>query len=255
MSRFLAPPPERAVAAAAPPTFSVLVPTYDAAATVGETIASALGQTAPPHEVIVCDDGSTDDLDAALEPYRDRIELVRKANGGGASALNAAAAAATGEFVVVLDSDDAYLPGRLEALGELAAARPDLDVLSTNVILEADGRDVGRFYTPEQPFPVDDQRAAMLRWCWLFAPAVRREAVRAVGGWDESIRIAYDWDCWMRLVLAGCRAGIVDEPLVRYRLRPGSLASRRAAALRDRAVVLEKNSSHPSLTAEERRLA
>src|SRR5881392_536210 len=116
MSRFLAPPPEEPVEADAPPRFSVLVPAYNAAATVAESVESALGQTAPPHEVVVCDDGSTDDLAGALAPYLDCIVLVRKENGGGASALNAAAARATGDFLVVLDSDDAYLPTRLEAM-------------------------------------------------------------------------------------------------------------------------------------------
>jgi GT2 family glycosyltransferase len=254
MRVFLAPRPERPVEPAAPPTFSVLVPTYNAAATIAEAVESALGQTAPPHEVIVCDDGSTDDLEDALSPYLDRIVLVRKANGGGASALNAAAARATGDFLVVLDSDDAYLPTRLEAMGALASARPDLDVLSTDALLEVDGTPVARFYTEAQPFPVRRQREAMLDRCFLFAPAVRREPLARVGGWDESLAIGYDWDCWLRLVFDGCLVGIVDEPLVRYRLRPTSLASRRPEALRDRVVVLEKARSQSGLTASERRL-
>ncbi|HYZ76630.1 MAG TPA: glycosyltransferase [Gaiellaceae bacterium] len=254
MSRFLAPPPERQLEPGPPPRFSVLVPAYNAAATIAEAVESALGQTAPPHEVIVCDDGSTDDLEGALAPYRDRIVLVHKENGGGASALNAAAAGASGDFLVVLDSDDAYLPTRLEAMGALASARPDLDVLSTDALLEVDGRAVARFYTGAQPFPAGRQREAILDRCFLFAPAVRRDRLERIGGWDESIPIAYDWDCWLRLVLDGCAVGIVDEPLVRYRLRHGSLASRRAAALRDRVVVLEKARSHPTLTRTERRL-
>jgi hypothetical protein len=254
MNRFLAPPPERPAEPGPPPRFSVLVPAYNAGGTIAEAVESALRQTSPPHEVVVCDDGSTDDTEGALAPYRDRIVLVGKRNGGGASALNAAAARATGDFLVVLDSDDAYLPTRLEELSALASARPDLDVLSTDALLEVDGRAVARFYTPAQPFPVEEQRAAILDRCFLFAPAVRRERLERIGGWDESIPIAYDWDCWLRLVFDGCAAGIVDEPLVRYRLRPGSLASRRAAALRDRVVVLEKARSQPSLTATERRL-
>src|SRR5919109_1901778 len=170
MSRFLAPPPERQ-----------LEP----------------GPTAPPHEVIVCDDGSTDDLEGALAPYRDRIVLVHKENGGGASALNAAAAGASGDFLVVLDSDDAYLPTRLEAMGALASARPDLDVLSTDALLEVDGRAVARFYTGAQPFPAGRQREAILDRCFLFAPAVRRDRLERIGGWGEAIPIAHDWGCWL----------------------------------------------------------
>jgi glycosyltransferase involved in cell wall biosynthesis len=119
--RLAAPPPAGPVARAAPPTFSVAIAAYQAADVVGEAIESALAQTVPPHEVVVCDDGSTDDLDRALEPYRDRIVLLRQRNRGEAAAKNAAARAASGDFVAILDADDVYLPERLEALGRLAA--------------------------------------------------------------------------------------------------------------------------------------
>src|SRR5439155_21073872 len=171
-----APPPRTPVEPAGErPTFSVIIPAYQAADSVGGAIESALAQTLAPDEIVVCDDGSTDDLDAALAPYLDCIVLVRKENGGVASALNAAAARATGDFLVVLDSDDAYLPTRLEAMSALASARPDLDVLSTDALLEVEGRTVARFYTKAQPFPVEGQREAILDRCFLFAPAVRRD--------------------------------------------------------------------------------
>lgn len=87
MSRFLAPPSELPIEPGSAPRFSVLVPAYNASTTIAEAVESALGQTTPPHEVVVCDDGSTDDLEGALAPFRDRIVLVRKENGGSASLL------------------------------------------------------------------------------------------------------------------------------------------------------------------------
>jgi glycosyltransferase involved in cell wall biosynthesis len=230
--------------------FSVVIPAYDAAATIADAVGSALAQTLPPHEVIVCDDGSTDDLAAALEPYLDRITVLRKANGGGASALNAAARAASGEFVAILDADDAYLPGRLAALARLAADRPELDLLVTNSLLERDSAAVGLHLGPTNPFPAEDQPTALLRRCFILAPAVRRSRLLEVGGFDETLRIAYDWDCWLRIILAGGKAGLVDEPLHRYRIRADSLAASRLASLRERVVFLERNRSNPALSGE-----
>jgi hypothetical protein len=222
----------------------VLVPAYQAAATIGESLASVFAQTTPPLEVIVCDDGSTDDLDTAIRAYRDRITLVHKENGGGASALNAAAAHAHGTFAAVCDADDAYLPERLEALGALAAERPDLDVLATDAFFEVDGNTTGRF-NDANPFPVENQRSAVLERCFVFAAAVRRTSLLA---YDEGLPIAYDWDLLVRLVLGGSAVGLLNAPLITYRLHEASLAADRLAALHDRVAVLEKNA--PTAMAE-----
>lgn len=253
MFRFLVPPPAGPTAPGPTPSFSIVIRAYQAAATIGEAIESALAQTLPA-ELIVCDDGSTDDLDAALAPYLDRIRLIRKENGGGASALNVGARAATGEFVAILDADDVYDARRIEALAELGTVRPDLDIITTDAYLEAGGEIVGRF-NESTPFDVDDQRAAILRSCFVGGwPAVRRSRVLAAGGWDESLRIGNDWDCWLRLILDGARAGLVDEPLMRYRRDSRGLTSDRIASLRERVHILEKARSHPSLTRRERRI-
>lgn len=182
------------------PTFSIVIPAYQAADSIGRAVESALAQTVPPHQVVVCDDGSTDAIDEALAPWRDSLLVIRKENGGGASALNTAVRAASGTFVAVLDADDVYHPRRIEALGGLAEARPDLDILTTDAYLEVDGRIGGRF-SDETPFEAKDQRAGILRACFVGGwPAVRRATLLVAGGFDESLRIAYDWDCWLRQI-------------------------------------------------------
>ncbi len=253
MRSLLAPPPRAAVRPGRVPTFSVLVAAYQVSDVIGEALDSAFEQTLAPHEVVVCDDGSTDALEEALEPYRDRIVFVRKENGGEASAKNAAARAASGEFVTILDADDLYFPERLEALGELAAARPDLDILTSDALLEVNGEVARRCYTEGWTFEVEDQRAAILERNFVFGlAAVRRERLLAVGGFDESIRWTTDWDLWARLILDGALAGAVDEPLALYRLRESSLSSDRARLIRGRVTTLGKAARHPSLDARER---
>jgi glycosyltransferase involved in cell wall biosynthesis len=249
----LAPPPAGEVTRrTAAPTFSIVVAAYQAAATIGEALASAFAQTVPPHEVVVCDDGSTDDLAAALAPYAERIRLISKENGGEASAKNAAARAASGEYVAFLDADDVYEPGRLEALGELAAARPDLDILTTDAVIEVEGTPVKRVYHARFPFPVEAQRREILRRNFVFGhAAVRRELVISGGGFDETIRHTTDWERWIRLILDGSLVGCVPEPLARYRLYRGSLSSQRALMLEGRIATLERAAGHPRLTPDE----
>jgi len=255
--RIAAPPPPASVTETVPPpTFSVLIAAYQVADCIADALTSVLEQTEAAHEIVVCDDGSTDGLEEALAPFRNRIVLLRQENRGEASAKNAAARAASGEFVVILDADDAYLPGRLAALRRLAADRPDLDILTTDAYLEAGGRAVRRVYGPAWPFAVDDQRRAILERNFIFGhAAVRRRLLLAAGGFDESIRRTTDWECWIRLLLDGAGAGAVLEPLARYRVRETSLSADRAQMLEGSLQTMRKALAHPHLDAEGRATA
>ena len=133
---FRVPPPIGEVDSGRQPTFSIVIATHNADATIAESIESALAQTLPALEVIVGDDGSTDQTAAVLEPYLERIRYFRQEHRGVAATMNAALELARGEFFAVLGADDAYLPERLEALASLSAGRPDLDLLCTDLVYE-----------------------------------------------------------------------------------------------------------------------
>jgi glycosyltransferase involved in cell wall biosynthesis len=239
---FVAPPPPESVSPGDRPSFSVAIAAYQAADTVGAAVESALSQTVSPAQVIVCDDGSTDDLAGALTAVRERIVLIRQENRGEAAAKNAAARRATADFVAFLDADDLYYPKRLEALGELAMARPDLDVLTTNADLEFEGRVVGRYYPDVARFPAENQAAAILASdsAIFGAAAVRRSTLEAAGGLYEGLRSSDDWELWLRLVLAGTRFGLVDEPLYRYRLHEQGTSADQVRGALDCVTALER---------------
>jgi glycosyltransferase involved in cell wall biosynthesis len=222
-----------------PPSFSVLIPAYEAAATIGEALDSLRAQTLAPAEVLVCDDGSSDDLAAALEPYQGFVQLLHGEHRGVAAARNSLLRAASGDFVVPLDADDVYAPTRLQRLAELAAANPDLDILSTDATFVSAGRPVGRF-NERTPFAAEAQEEAILDRCFIICPAMRRSRLLDLGGYDESLRTAEDWDVCIRLILSGSSAGLVDESLLEYRLGGESLTARRSQTLRERVYVLEK---------------
>ncbi len=249
---FLAPRPQQRPEPGARPSFSVIIAAYQAAAWIGDAIESVLAQSMRAHEIVVCDDGSTDELLDALADYRDEITLIRQENRGEAAAKNAAAAAASGDFVSILDPDDVFLPHYLEAVGELAVERPDLDILTTNAYLEVGGRITGRFYTDHAKFVVGDQRRGALHNHFIFGLAsVRRSRYVSVGGFDESV-VNPDTDFFLRAVLAGARAGLVDAPLAIYRLREGSLSANHAVNMRAELSIFERARTDPSLTFEER---
>ncbi len=182
----------------------------------------------------------------------DRIELLRRENGGGAAARNTGAEAARSDFMAILDADDVYHPRRLEAIAGLAGKRPDLDLITTDARLLAQGRPVGTFAT-YTPFVWEEQRTAIFETCFVGGwPAVRLNRLAAIDGFDETFRIAYDWDCWLRCILDGAAAGFVEEPYYDYVLHQGSLSASRAPSLWERARLLEKAAANPSLRDEER---
>jgi hypothetical protein len=239
------------------PSFSVTIPVYQGADTVCVAIDSALDQTVAPLEVIVCDDGSTDDLYSVLSRYDSRVTVLRQEHRGVAAARNLGLFHAKGDFVIVLDSDDAMLPRTIEALGAFAQARPDLDILCRNAYYVRDGMIVGLSRTEEEPrFPVDDQRIAILEGCFLPAhSAVRTSVLQRVGGYDVTVRAAVDYEAWVRLVFAGARAGLLLEPLHVYTQREGSLSTNSIWLIEGCMKALTKALSRADLTRGERSLA
>jgi glycosyltransferase involved in cell wall biosynthesis len=256
MRSFVAPEPKQPIVPGPAPSFSIIISAYQAAAFIAEALESTRRQTFPPHEVIVCDDGSTDDLRVALAPYAGEITLLHKDHSGVAGSRNVALRAATGDFVAVLDADNRLLPEYLEALSELAVARPDLNILTTDAFLELDGEVYGRYYRGKARFVADDQRRGIIHQHFVYANAAfRRDALLAVGGYDEFYDPGgpEDTDLLVRMILAGSSVGLVDEPLAVYRIRKDSLSSNRPRSMRGGVIVLERAASHPNLTEDERR--
>lgn len=104
---------------------SVVIPTYNSAAVIRLTLDSVLRQTVPPHEILVLDDGSTDDTVAIVESYAPKVSVIRQSNHGVAAARNELSRRATGELIAFLDHDDLWHPRYLEIQGQAYSANPD----------------------------------------------------------------------------------------------------------------------------------
>lgn len=245
---------ETPVRAPLPPTFSIVIPVYQGAWCIAEAIRSVLEQDPPAHEIIVCDDGSTDELDAALAPFDGRITVLSQEHRGVSAARNHGLFHATGEFVAVCDSDDWYLPGLIDAWTKLAVERPDIDILGRTSYLIQEGKWLGVSRTPTSPpFDIDDQRLSILRADFIGGcSAFRRRCLVDLGGYDESIPVGEDYDSFVRMVLAGSRAALNFEPLAVIRLREDSHSRQGLPALEGLVATFSKVLQRTDLSEAER---
>lgn len=235
------------------PAVTVVIPAWNAAWCVGRAIDSVLAQTFTDFELVVVDDGSTDDTAAALAPYGGRIRVVSQANRGLAGARNAGIGAARGEYVAFLDADDWWLPEKLRRQVALMREQPRLAFCSTAVRVETPqgqplpewrcGQCVGRGALESifsaNAFVAGSGSAVM----------ARRDALVRSGGFDESLRSLEDIDLWMRLAVLG-GYGCIDEPLAVILKRPDSMSRNREVMREAACRVMRKN--RPLLPADRR---
>ena len=226
------------------PDVSVIIPAYNAASTIAETLASVFVQSRRNFEVIVVDDGSRDRvaLDKVLASWRDRLHLVRQANQGAGAARNAALAVARGRFVAFLDADDMWLPDFLDRQLAVLGARPDLDMIWSDGWIVGETPLAGRTYlaataTREAPafLSLVRQTCSVL----TSAVVVRRSMVEAVRGFDDTIRRGQDFDLWLRLAHDGAVMAVHTEPLVYRRVHGANLSGDEVTQLRRAIAVLD----------------
>jgi glycosyltransferase involved in cell wall biosynthesis len=211
------------------PAVSVIMPAYNVAPYIGAAIESVLAQTTTDFELLVVDDGSTDESGAIADGYAAadcRIRVIRRPNGGISAARNEALRRARGEFFAILDSDDTWMPCWLEAQLAILRARPEIDIVTGNGFYLGGRRngEPARPYPDPRPHP--DLASMIADETAVFVISVFRRAVYdAVGGFDESFRCNEDYDVWLRAAAAGFRFHRNDIPLAYYRVRDDSLSA------------------------------
>lgn len=207
------------------PRVSVIIPTYNRAPLVGAAIASVLDQDYPNLELLVIDDGSTDDTAEVVRQFGPTVRYIEQANAGAARARNRGIELATGELVAFLDSDDLFLPGKLKEQVQCFQQQSALVlVYCWFSILDDHGRHrLGR--RCRLSGPVAQELLAQSMKGPLATPTimVRRSALLEVGPFDESMALSEDTDLWCRLARLG-PIGLVPEVLVQVRRHSGNLS-------------------------------
>jgi glycosyltransferase involved in cell wall biosynthesis len=238
------------------PAVSVIVPAYNAAPYIGETLESVFAQTFTDYEVVVVNDGSPDtpDLERVLAPYREKIVYLTQENRGLSGARNTAIRAARGRYIALLDSDDLWEPEYLAVQVEMMEHNPETDVLYPNAMIFGEGLEAGQKFMDICPSEgeVTFERLITQQCHVMICVTARREAIIRAGLFDESLRSSEDYDLWGRIIKQGGRIAYHRRVLARYRRRLGSLTydqpTMGASILR----VLEKAEQNLDLTSAER---
>lgn len=236
------------------PLVTIVLPAYNAEATLAAAVESCLRQDGDGLEVVVVDDGSTDGTAAVLAGFGSRIRVVRQPNGGLAAARNAGQREARGEYIAWMDADDLMSPGRIRAGMDVLQLHPQVVLVSSDFSAFADEdadfdpshwaayysavRQLGgseAIYPEElppvqfggQPLRVRSGRVdeTLLWGNFVHPPTVmaRRKALEAAGWSNPQLRYSSDYDLILRLARQGPFA-FVDAPLLRYRRSPGQMS-------------------------------
>jgi glycosyltransferase involved in cell wall biosynthesis len=237
------------------PAVSVIIPTYNRSSWVTQAVASVLAQTYRDLELLVVDDGSTDATLEALRPFLGRVKLLRRATRRGVSAArNLGLAAARGEWLAFLDSDDLWRPEKLARQMAYFAAHPEYLLCQTEEIWIRRGV---RVNPPRhcRKFGGDIFLPSLER-CLISPSAVmlNRRLMEEHGGFDETLPAAEDYDLWLRLTWR-YRVGLIEEALVIKRGGHPDQLSRQWGLDRYRIRALEKLLKEPALPEPHRQAA
>lgn len=215
------------------PRVSIIIPTFNCAGFISRALESAFAQTYTDYEVIVADDGSTDETRDLVARWYGKIRYLYQANRGVSAARNLAVSKASGEFLAYLDADDMWYPHKLEQQVAFLDAHPeyglvhsDLTIVDDNdrVIVQDFNRETGRS-VPRGQCVTDLLCNGHIQ---IASVVERRICYDRAGGFDERLGFHEDYLQWIQVALHGYAVGYIDEPLAMYRRRTDSASTNHA---------------------------
>jgi|GEM_PF-326139 len=196
----------------APGSIDIVIPAFQSARTIGRTLDSIFSQTLRPHRVIVVDDGSTDDLEKALAPWRSELLYIQQPNAGAAAARNRGAHEATAEYIIFVDADTTFRPFALASMLLTLRLHPEAAYAYPSFRFGPKG-----FHL----FDFDDQRLRQMNFIHTSA-LIRRERFP---GFDQNLKRFQDWDLWLTMLSRGDRGIWVPAELFRVDQRGGTMSA------------------------------
>ena len=240
------------------PVVTVVIPAYNSARYISDTLDSVLDQSFTDYEVIVVNDGSSDreELERIINAHPLPVTYISQENKGVSAARNAAIKVARGEFYAQLDADDQWTPDYLDVQLGILKANPDVTLVYPNATIISEDMSGGLEFMKVSPSEGEANFESLVRQKCVVMTCVtaRMAAIREVGMFDESIRSCEDFDLWLRIVKNGGRIIYHRDRLVLYRRHEGSLSSDRVWMVRNLLNVLEKCAATFELTPAEKEI-
>lgn len=208
---------------------SIVMPAYNAASTIAESISSVLGQTYDRWELIVVNDGSTDETSSAVAPFLSdkRICLIKQENAGVAAARNRGIKQSSGEFVSFLDADDLWVKNKTARQLEMFrnSDDPALGLVYSRYASFCTSLSYAQSRNDDAYFAYLAPKLRIMVYDFIATSTVMTTSavISNVGLFDETLSGTEDWDLWIR-ILSGYSVGLVDETLMMYRENPQGLS-------------------------------
>jgi len=229
---------------------TVIIPTFNSAQFLTAAVDSVLAQTFKDFEIIVVDDGSTDNTEDVLKSYGDKVRYIKQKNQGVSVARNTGIKNSSAKYAAFLDSDDVWMPAKLEKQINALENNPKSKACYTEYI------SVSEDMKPQELKRLRAENSVLndllLRGNVIGPPSTilcERELFEELGGFDSGLSLSADWDMWIRLACV-TELTFLKEPLIKYRLH-GSNMSKNVKLLEDDTVrMLEKAFAIESLSSE-----
>ncbi|KYZ76406.1 hypothetical protein AXX12_08205 [Anaerosporomusa subterranea] len=204
---------------------SVIIPAYNAAQTIKRAICSVLNQSYRCIEIIVVDDGSSDDTSERVKSFGEQVHYIAQQNRGVSAARNRGVQAAKGEWIAFLDADDEWHPRKLEIQIQYLDAVPNLILISNTDVIVRPGQHIAFADIKEKPIFYIWEHKMFLRRNKINTSSVlvKREVYQAVGGFDETLINGEDRDLWLKLLYDG-KGICIQFPFTKYHHTGGSLS-------------------------------
>ncbi|MBD3422271.1 MAG: glycosyltransferase [Chitinivibrionales bacterium] len=239
------------------PLLSIVIPVYNGEAYIADCLASVCQQTVTDYEVIIVDDGSTDNSLDIIKKAALKKRIYRQRNKDVSAARNRGISHAMGEYIALLDHDDVWVPNKLERQIEALHTDRSVDLVFTDIVKffpsgkESYGgtkTEVARAITPANAFEMLLQKNVLMPSAVMF----KKSSFYAAGGFDERFKTCGDYELWLRMASYGMHFHFIDAPLTRYRYHGENNCRRTARMHRDRVKAVRKTFMLPHLDESQR---